>query len=237
MRHLDADWITQGILDFEYKKYLLLAYLKEVQYSFSKAMLYPYLGDLVFHYNNLLRLKKDKEIMQQDFPKQLSKIDLEKLKLSYEQVLEDDEVMKALESILNYATATIEPTLKEGKEMYEFVERNLSLEPVGLLPLYRKEGYFFLHEDGKKEIEIYRYSLSDIHHHNEDFKALSTRLIRKEKLNFIRNVRRIKLELVKLFTDLPNPATFLIVSSLSLPLKETVIPVSKRILMRELAKS
>lgn len=237
MRHLDADWITQGILDFEYKKYLLLAYLKEVRENFSQVMLYPYLGDLVFHYNNLLRLKKDKEILQQDFPKQLSKIDLEKLKLSYEQVLEDDEVMKELESILNYATATIEPTLKEGREMYEFVERNLSLEPVGLLPLYRKEGYFFLHEDGKKEIEVYRYSLSDIHHHNEDFKSLTTKFIRKEKLNFIRNVRRVKLELVKLFSDLPNPATFLIVSSLSFPLKETVMPVSKRILIRELAKS
>jgi len=120
--------------------------------------------------------------------------------------------------------------------MYEFVELNLSLETVGLLPLYRNEGYFFLTEDGKKEVSIYRYQLSNIHHSNEDYKSLSSQFVRREKLNFIRNVRRLKLDLVKLFKDLPNPATFLVVSSLNFPLEETLVPVTKRLLLRELSK-
>ena len=113
MRHLDADWITHGILDFEYKKYILLAYLKDVRDNFSKAKLYPFLGELVFHYNNLLRLKKDQELLKQDFPTRLEKIDLDKLELGYREMLEDDQVMKELEKILTYAMQNMKLTLNE----------------------------------------------------------------------------------------------------------------------------
>ena len=53
MEKLSKDWLTQGLIDFEYKKYLLLAYLQKAKKSFEKVELYPFLADLVFHYRNL----------------------------------------------------------------------------------------------------------------------------------------------------------------------------------------
>ena len=59
MVSLDKNWLTEGLIDFEYKKYELLAYLKNVGKSFSENRLYPFLGDLIFHYNNILSLKNE----------------------------------------------------------------------------------------------------------------------------------------------------------------------------------
>ena len=58
MKKLEKDWLTSGLIDFEYKKYILLAYLQEVKGNFDSNKLYPHLSDLIFHYQNLLDLKK-----------------------------------------------------------------------------------------------------------------------------------------------------------------------------------
>jgi hypothetical protein len=42
MEKLKENWLTEGLIDFEYKKYVLLAYLKSVKESFSRVELYPF---------------------------------------------------------------------------------------------------------------------------------------------------------------------------------------------------
>ena len=41
MPKLSKDWITEKHIDFEYKKYVLLAYLQEVEKHFEMTSLYP----------------------------------------------------------------------------------------------------------------------------------------------------------------------------------------------------
>ena len=53
MENLKDNWLTEGLIDFEYKKYQLLGYLQKVKDSFNRVELYPFLSDLVFHYRNL----------------------------------------------------------------------------------------------------------------------------------------------------------------------------------------
>ncbi|MFM6350079.1 MAG: hypothetical protein ACKPFK_33810, partial [Dolichospermum sp.] len=72
MDKLDSNWLTQGLIDFEYKKYVLLAYFKTVKESFTRVQLYPFLSDLVFHYRNLQTLKNNKSLLRESFPKKLS---------------------------------------------------------------------------------------------------------------------------------------------------------------------
>ncbi len=76
MKQLNLNWITEGLMDFEYKKYLLLAYLQEVSRDFDEKKLYPVLSDLVMHYNNLITIKRNKTYVSNQFPKQISKIDI-----------------------------------------------------------------------------------------------------------------------------------------------------------------
>ena len=35
MKKLEKDWLTRGLIDFEYKKYILLSYLQGVQSYFD----------------------------------------------------------------------------------------------------------------------------------------------------------------------------------------------------------
>ena len=44
----------------------------------------------------------------------------------------------------------MEKTLEEGRELFEFVEENIELSPVGVTPIYANEGYLFVNQDKDK---------------------------------------------------------------------------------------
>src|SRR5881396_2836195 len=108
MKNLSETWFAEGYIDFELKKYTLLAYLQEVNKYFNENKLYPQLADVIFHYNNLVAFRKNKKFLQEHFPKKLSGMQLEKLQLLYEQMIGDDELMQELEQIINYSASTIQ---------------------------------------------------------------------------------------------------------------------------------
>jgi hypothetical protein len=69
MRNLEKDWLTAGLIDFEYKKYLLLAYLQSVKTNFKEKKLYPDLSDLQRHYEYSMYFKDGLQQMAKNFPK------------------------------------------------------------------------------------------------------------------------------------------------------------------------
>ena len=144
MKALSETWFADGYIDFELKKYTLLAYLQEVNKYFNQTKLYPQLSDLIFHYNNLVAFRENKKFLQEHFPKRLNGIQLEKLQLLYQQIVEDDDMMKELESIIQYAASEMKAAISNGAELYEFVEDKLTIFPIGIIPLEINEGYFFL---------------------------------------------------------------------------------------------
>ncbi|MEQ9286519.1 MAG: hypothetical protein RIG77_06400 [Cyclobacteriaceae bacterium] len=232
MENLKHTWLTDNLIDFEYKKYILLSYLQSVQQKFRLNELYPQLADLILHYNNLRNLKNNKELIFEQFPKKLSGVDVKKLRLTFEELIKDDELMRQINETINFSIPQLEKAIKEGKTIYEFVEENLEFDTVGLMPIYNKEGYILLNQDAKKELKVYRYRISLIEHHEEKFSAINTTYITSEVRSISRTVESIKLDLIRRFKELPNPATFLITSRITFPIKETFLPVAKRLLMR-----
>src|SRR5437764_10787687 len=144
MKQLSETWFAEGYIDFELKKYTLLSYLQEINKYFNSNMLYPQLADLIFHYNNLVAFRENKKFLQEQFPKKLTGIQIEKLQVLYEQMMEDDELMQQLEEIIHYAANEMRTTINHGTELYEMVEDKLKISPVGIIPLEQTEGYFFL---------------------------------------------------------------------------------------------
>jgi hypothetical protein len=53
-----------------------------------------------------------------------------------------------------------------------------------------------------------------------------------EKKSIVNSFEQIKLNLIKQWKDLPNPATYLFLGDYPMPFHETLLPVSKRLLMR-----
>ena len=235
MEKLKHDWLTEGLIDYEYKKYILLAYLKDVKKRLNQTELYPFMSDLIFHYRNLIEVKASKELYYDSFPESLSKADFSKLQLTYDKIVNDDEVMKQIEDILVFALPMMKSTLEEGKELFEFVEENIEMEPVGVTPIYADEGYLFINQDASKNVCIYRYQMTFFEHAQEKYRSMSTQFLMNEIRDVSKTYENIKIDLTRKFVELPNPATYLAVSKLKFPLEHTVLPVAKRMLVRKIS--
>src|SRR3569833_3773259 len=111
MKLVGANWVIEVAIDFEHKKYILLDYLQEINSHFDRSRLYPNLADLVFHYNNLLDFKRNKTVLQQAFPQRLTQADIEALKLTYEKMVQDDNTMLEIESIISYSLQIMDPAI------------------------------------------------------------------------------------------------------------------------------
>lgn len=236
MGSLQHDWLTDGLIDYEYKKYVLLAYLQDIKKRFNLTELYPFLSDLIFHYRNLQKIKKNKEVIYESFPKSISKADFKKLRFTYDRIIKDDEVMKEIEDIIAFALPRLESTINEGKEVHEFVEENLEVTPVGLIPIYINEGYVLINRDATRVVSVFRYQMSVFEGPDENYRGISTTYIGDDFRGIARSFEQIKMDLVRNYTELPNPATYLVVSKLNFPLPETILPVAKRLLVRKLSK-
>jgi hypothetical protein len=237
MKSLSETWFADGYIDFELKKYTLLAYLQQVNKYFNENKLYPQLSDLIFHYNNLVAFRENKKFLQEHFPKRLSGMQLEKLQLLYEQIVEDTEMMQELEDIINYSASEIKTTISSGAELYEFIEDKLVIVPVGLIPLDSNEGYFFLSEGKSRNTRVYQYRLSIFEKHDEKYRSIRTEFIADWQRNIINTNENIKAELLRSKAGLPNPAVYAIEVDLSYPVEETLLPIAKRSLVRYISSN
>ena len=237
MKNLKSDWLTEGIIDFEYKKYILLAYLKEVRHNFSLNRLYPFLSDLVFHFRNLHRIQSNKMMIYEQFPGNISRADFEKLQLSYKKIIEDDDIMKEISDIIEFAMIHFKDLLEEGKGIYEFVEESIELVPIGVSPLYDREGYLLVEEEKNPQLEVYRYQITIFESADEKYQGVHTRLLEILEKSVTTTYEYVKLMLVKRYKDLPNPATYLLTSKFTFPHNATLLPVAKRLLVKYINNS
>lgn len=232
MKTLNDNWITEGWIDFEYKKYLLLAYLQHVNTQFQEVKLYPPLAELIKHYSKLKHFSENKDQLQSSFPKMLEGPDLKELKLRYKPLLFDDELMKQLEEIVQFSLPQFKKAIEDGKEIYEFLEKDMCIEPVGLSPLYQKEGYALFSFEKSNEIYVYRYKVNLFQNSIDTFKGIMMQLVDRVRRSISKTYEHIKLDLIKKYKELPNPATYRIHSLQQIPVQESFLPISKRLLLR-----
>jgi hypothetical protein len=157
---------------------------------------------------------------------------MEKLQMLYEQMIEDDELMQELEEIINYSAGKIKKTISNGTEIYEFVENQLNIFPVGIVPLEINEGYFFLAGGTNRETRVYQYALSIFQKQDEKYRSIKTEYVDFWDRSIVNTYENIKAELLRRKKDLPNPAVYCIETGLTFPLDETLLPIAKRSLVR-----
>jgi hypothetical protein len=237
MKQLSETWFAEGYIDFELKKYTLLAYLKEISKYFNENKLYPQLADLIFHYNNIIAFKENKKYLQEHFPKKLSGIQIEKLQLLYEQMIADNELMQELEEIITYSANEMKTTISSGTEIYEFVEENLTIMPIGLVPIDIQEGYFFLSAGNSRSTYLYQYRLSFFEKHDEKFRSIKTSYVEMLQRSLVNTYENLKYDLIKTRTELPNPAVYSIETQLAFPVEETLLPIAKRSLVKYISEA
>lgn len=225
--------MTEGFQDEEYKQYLLMAWLQQLGKEFNQVKLYPAMDNLLQQHQLLNALMKQFQEIKQGDGKTLTGLDFKTKRLIYEQTHRPSVLAAYLERLTSFALPLVEKRLKEGNEVKAYVSAHLNLEPIGILPLYKKEGYLFFQNEQSTAISTYRFTLSMVELLDNHLNRLSLELIEKrEKSRFI-TLEQIKHELTRRFRDLPNPATFVLHSKLPFPEMETLLPLGQRLLLRE----
>lgn len=233
MKSLSVNWFIEGSVDFESKKYQLLAYLQHINKHFNKTKLYPDLNDLVFHYNNLLQFKENKAAIQKSFPERLSNADIEAVKLTYEKMVQDDSLMQEIEYIIAYSIKKIDPAIKAGKEIYDFVESRLKIETIGVVPLYPFHGYMLLKNGDEKGTKVYEFRVTIFEAKDEKYRGINTNYITEYQKHFIYNTpESIRKDLIHTRREFPNPAVYHVESDITFPLEQTLLPLAKRRLVK-----
>lgn len=234
MQTLPNNWFFNGNLDFEYKKYVLLAYLQYVNRHFQDTKLYPVLGELVTHHRNLFHYLENKNKMDMGFPKLMEGIDLRKFKVIYKQVAGNDDTLETIERLVQFALPAIKSYLETGKEIYEFIEENLEMFPVGILPLHKDEGYLILSKEKAGHL-VYSYSTSIFNGTHDKYRSIHTTFLKSYKRSITNTFPQIKYDLIKSYKHMPNPATYVVKADINVPIKETLLPIAKKMLMAHLA--
>ena len=232
MRTLPKNWITEGLIDFEYKKYQLLAYLQEANREFQAVKLYPVLSDLIDHHRVLHELNSGKTELSKLFPKALNGIDFQNVQLHFEPKVADGEVMNEISQITEFALPQIASRIEEGKSIYNFVEDQVEFEPVGILPIYNREGFVLMTREACADVHAFRYKSSILQMAGEKFRSITFWLLGIFQKNLVNTLEKLKMQLIRDVQELPNPATWRIHSAHSFPIEETLVPLSKRLLLR-----
>ncbi len=232
MKTLSNNWLTEGLIDFEYKKYVLLAYLQEVKINFEEKKLYPVLSDLIFHFQNLMILKENKQLIKNAFPERLNQPDFEKLQMVYEKIVEDDEMMEEIESIISFSIPEFKLYLADGKDLYENFESKMQISPIGLSPLYPDEGYLFVSEADSRMTRIYEYQITIFQSVQEKYRGVHTRFLEAQRRGMANTYENMKVDLIKRYKKLPNPGTYLVESKIEMPVDESLLPIAKRLLVK-----
>lgn len=231
MKTLPKNWLTQGWIDFEYKKYQLLAYLQETEKEFRSVKVYPTLSDLIDHYRTLKQIQLGKNELRNLFPKALTSVDFQNVQLHFRPRIQDGEEMEEISRITAFALPRLTTRIEEGQSILDYVESNLIFEPVGIQPLYTKEGYLMVTQENVEDVYAFRYKSNLLQMAGEKFKNIAIWLIGTFRKSWTLTLEKIKLQLIKERRDLPTPATWRLHSSQSFPLQETLVPIGQRLLL------
>ena len=234
MHKLTLDTFLTGTADAEVRQYHVLEGLKHNYTEFTHNRLYPSLAELVDLHTSLVNILNGMSDIQGRLPHELKEIDIEQGKLVYQTAdVNDEDFLRATE-LITWALPRIEQAIDEGVSIYHFVDEHMQIEQVGLLPMYREEGYWFVPEHKAALLHLLRYEVSLFTSANEKFRSLKTKNIRDiEQKSIVQTPESIKLNLIEQFHDLPNPATFMCETDLDFPYNETILPIAKRKLMAQ----
>lgn len=236
MFQLSKNWLTDGLMDAEYKQYLILAYLKDIREIFDNKILYPPFADLIEHHRNLVTIKNNL-LKIKEAEKELKGIDWQNMKLIYGK--ENTEDTDIIEEIIDFSIPKIEQEIQHGKNVFEEIEKKLKHSTVGLVPLHKDIGYFFVQDYPTSDFLVYKYELSSIYASTNEgqvpCKTLKTQYIATYTISLSKSLTAIKQELIQQDPFITNPAVYSFFPNQAASMEYTILPIVKRVLMKLVA--
>ncbi len=235
MSTLSLELILAAGTDPETKQYRVLQGLKECYERFSHNRLYPDLADLIRIAESLQAILDSHENLRTHLPHTITDLDLENKKVILEPVEAGLPELSVVMEFVTWALVQINRAIREGMTIFAFVEEHISIEEVGIIPMYNQEGYWLVPDLRTATLHLLRYELSLYSSTQERYRTLKTVLLETLHEQSIRQTpESVKLQLLEKYSDMPNPATYRCAVDIDFPYSETMLPVAKRKLLSRL---
>lgn len=229
---LSKTWLTEPHIELEYKSYLVLAYLNELNGLFDQARVYPHLASLMENYRELKRLKEAADKQAEGFEKELAGFDFNGMKLNFMRMEKDPGLFEEILRVIDFTLPRFHKAIADGKALYDFIEHKMAIIPVGIQPLRKSEGYLLIRDMHKSAMRAYEYEVSRIGQPGGYFRVVGTQLVEEFSTSLSVTYHSIKINLVRNRPKLPNPAVFAVETEFSFPLEESTLPIAKRMLLK-----
>ena len=202
MEKLNINTFISAATDSEMSQYLVLGTLKNYLEQFHKNKLYPPFGELVELNQNLNSLRNKRADLSGKMPSKLLGFDFENKRLIYEKNRLNETEMDKVFEFIEWALPKIKEGLDEGKAIYDFVDDNIKIEEIGILPLYKDEGYFLIPDIKNHEFQVFRFELSIISSSDIPLRSLKTNfvetLICSHRMRLTGNMLQLQIRRVEL---------------------------------------
>ena len=96
------------------------------------------------------------------------------------------------------------------------------------------EGYLFIDQFDRRDVSVFKYQLNMFKKANDVYRGIHMQFLEAVGKSIGRTFERIKLDMIKKYKQLPNPATYLVSASLHFPFEETLLPVTKRLFIHHI---
>lgn len=238
MAFLSLESFYSADRDLELNQYHILAGIKDFRNEFNKKKLYPSFTNLLNLTSQLQDIIEQKNDLEQRFSKKIKTFDFKSNKIIFETVDNQQQEINCLFDLIEWSLPKLKNVIEEALVIGEYVENNLKIEQVGILPIYKSEGYFIIPNNESSSVQVHKFECSLFTSDYEKYRALKTKLLKSYDKDIVRlSLDNIKLQLIKEYEDLPNPATFRCETDLDFPFAETVFPIAKRKLMTAISHS
>ncbi len=235
MQRLSLELFIGGGHDVETRQYQVLNCLKSYYAEFSHNRLYPAFKDLIDVTSTLEGLVGKKENLEGNFPQQLVGVDIEHQQLVFDSVSGRDPGFERAMDLIVWSLPHLRKAVEEAINIYHFVDEHIMIEEVGIMPVYKEEGYWTVPDARAHQLYLLRYEVSLFTSSAERYRQLKTTVLETMEMTALHKPpETFKLDVIEKYQDLPNPAMYMCATDLDFPYESTILPIAKRKLMSQL---
>lgn len=236
---MSTDWLINNPIDFEHKKYTLLAYFKKIDSLLEENKLYPTFTELSLHLASLQTLSKEKVILYTDkmFKSFDDEVLLKEIKAKELPLLSSDE-FDEINKIIKYSSTKFYDYFNIFKSYWSIVYDSVTIVPKkNKKNLNSDRGYFFYVEKKTNKQYVWEYIIKKYTPELNEFYTEVNLIFEGDKNSS--NISEIieKYSNMESYVKRQTLPIFNLKATDEYPLFETLLPLFKRKLLSYILQS
>jgi hypothetical protein len=236
MDRFQFDSLFSSDTDWELNQYKILGGIKLYRNEFRLKKIYPALDDLLKLNTLLENMVMKKNILSGSFDDEYDNLNSDNDELNLESIEKSVSDQKFFVDLVQWSLPYIKEVIEEGVVLYDFVEKNIKVKQLGILPLGKDEGFYLIPDNITQKMKVYRFKCSLFSSNKLINRTINTRLLEEVDKSLLTSSELIKNYLYDTYKEFPSHASFVCETELDFPYKESLFPLAKRKLIDLLAK-